>query len=150
MVEARPVPAASLLLLDQHSRVLLVKRGAEPYAGYWGFPGGRIEQGEDSLSAALRELCEETGVVGASIEGLAGIAEVYCSDYHFIILVYWGRSGDTNVRASSDAVDARWFSRDKALSIPLTPSTRAFLFHWKPGKKIRVSCNCGDCHVEPL
>ena len=43
------------------SKVLLIKRGKEPFKGHWAFPGGRIESTDfDILSAAQRELKEET------------------------------------------------------------------------------------------
>jgi 8-oxo-dGTP pyrophosphatase MutT (NUDIX family) len=46
-------------------RVLMLQRSdndpTDPHGGKWEFPGGHIEQGEDSLDAAIREWCEETG-----------------------------------------------------------------------------------------
>lgn len=36
-------------------------------AGHWDFPKGHIEKGESSVSAALRELEEETGIIDADI-----------------------------------------------------------------------------------
>jgi 8-oxo-dGTP diphosphatase len=44
-------------------RVLLAERPAgKPWAGYWEFPGGKIEAGENSLAALTRELHEELGI----------------------------------------------------------------------------------------
>jgi len=44
-------------------RVLLAERPAgKPWAGYWEFPGGKIEPGEDVRAALKRELHEELGI----------------------------------------------------------------------------------------
>jgi len=43
-------------------RALFCKRHKEPYKGLYNLVGGKIEQGEDCLAAAYRELFEETGI----------------------------------------------------------------------------------------
>ncbi len=42
----------------------LVRRRPEGtvYAGYWEFPGGKCEPGEDPAAATARECCEEIGI----------------------------------------------------------------------------------------
>jgi 8-oxo-dGTP pyrophosphatase MutT (NUDIX family) len=45
-------------------RVLMLQRGLDPEdpaSGKWEFPGGHLEEGEDPLTGAVREWCEETG-----------------------------------------------------------------------------------------
>src|SRR3954463_14635534 len=42
------------------------------YGRYWDYPKGHVEKGEDDLSAAVRELAEETGIDDIElIEGFA-------------------------------------------------------------------------------
>src|SRR5947207_3138150 len=51
----------------------LARRDAQPqfllldYGKYWDYPKGHVEKGEDDLTAALRELQEETGIDDAEI-----------------------------------------------------------------------------------
>lgn len=49
----------SILIQDEAGRVLLQRRGDD---GLWGTPGGGLDPGEDFLTAARRELHEETGL----------------------------------------------------------------------------------------
>jgi 8-oxo-dGTP diphosphatase len=51
------------VVLDADGRVLLGQRVAgKAYAGWWEFPGGKIEAGEDAAVALARELDEELGL----------------------------------------------------------------------------------------
>ena len=52
--------AAGILLQSVAGNVLFLKRGpGGDYPGAWCFPGGRLEEGEDALTAAIRETEEE-------------------------------------------------------------------------------------------
>ena len=55
--------------MHRGGRLLLVKRDERPGKGIWSFPGGAVELGETTVSAAVRELKEETGL-DVEIEGL--------------------------------------------------------------------------------
>ncbi len=51
------------ILIDKAGRVLLAERLHDhPMAGYWEFPGGKIQVGESPEAALERELAEELGI----------------------------------------------------------------------------------------
>ena len=51
---------------ERELKVLLVRRGGEPYKGSWAFPGGFLRMDENAEQGALRELLEETSLTPSS------------------------------------------------------------------------------------
>ena len=54
-----PKPVACAIPRDGDGNVLLLRRGFDPGAGLWTFPGGFVDLGESVEQAALREVREE-------------------------------------------------------------------------------------------
>jgi len=93
--------------------VLLVKRSVEPKIGFWCLPGGFMELNETPEQAALRELEEETGLVG-KIEVLLGLYATPSALYHTILMLgYLIKSYTGTLVAGDDAMDAAWFLFDE-------------------------------------
>lgn len=121
MTQATGPVAAVLGVIVRGSQVLLVQRDNPPDAGFWGFPGGKIEAGETVEQAAVREVREETGleVICQSQDGLLEAFDYDASGqlrYHYLLIpVICGWQGGDAV-AASDVSDARWFDAAALLS----------------------------------
>jgi len=57
-------------VIDNELKVLLIKRGQEPFIDFWALPGGFVRINESLEEAALRELKEETGIQKVYLEQL--------------------------------------------------------------------------------
>ena len=113
----RPV-AGVIAVLVRDRRVLLVRRRNPPDAGLWSYPGGKIERGETIMDAAMRELEEETGIIGRPRRLLPPL-EILRHDgdgallAHFILLPVLCDRAAGVARAGSDALDVAWFATDE-------------------------------------
>lgn len=66
-----PAVTTDCVILTFHQdmlKILLVRRGIEPFKGEWALPGGFLKPDESAEECAYRELREETGVTGCKIK----------------------------------------------------------------------------------
>lgn len=99
--------AGALFELD--GGIVLVQRDIEPGYGKWTFPGGFVERGERTESAAEREVLEETGleVKAGEIVGLYSY-----EDQVPVIAVFSGRVTGGEPRPLDETMAVEVFSRD--------------------------------------
>ena len=122
----RPAVAVDLAIftiVDADLKVLLIRRGEEPFKGGWALPGGFVrvgpsaeEQGEDLDAAAQRELTEETGLR----PGAAYLAQLHTFGragrdprHRVITVAYYALVRPTLaplIHAGGDAASAEWHS----------------------------------------
>ena len=104
--------ACDMILIDDN-KLLLVKRGREPFKGEWAVPGGRIEDNETAEECAKREMKEETGLEVEPVR-LVGIYSDPKRDPRGIIAAaYLVKRTGGQLRAGDDADQAAWFGLDK-------------------------------------
>ena len=104
--------------LDESSKlkVLLIKRGLEPFKDHWALPGGFVDMEEDLEAAALRELEEETGVKDVFIEQLYTFGAPKRDPRGRVVSVaYFAlvNLAQHPVQASSDARHVEWFELEQ-------------------------------------
>lgn len=101
-------------------KVLLIKRGEEPYQGKWALPGHFVYSDEDLHSAANRVLEELTGLKNVYLEQVKTFGAV---DRHpvgrVITVAYYSliKIADYNLHASSFAKKAKWHSISKVMDL---------------------------------
>lgn len=102
---------AAGVLVEQDSKVLLVRRVNPPQQGLWSFPAGFIDAYEDPVDAARRECLEETGL---EVE-ITGLLNVIGGREHErgadIVIVYSAAVTGGSLQPGDDADLADFFER---------------------------------------
>lgn len=108
----KPVLGVGAVIIRE-GRILLVRRGSDPGRGVWSVPGGVVELGESLRNAVRREVREECGVE-VEVGDLCWVSEVVERDemgrirFHYVILDFFADYVSGELRAGSDALEARW------------------------------------------
>lgn len=116
------------MTFDESGRVLLVKRGREPYLGQWSLPGGIVESGETLKQAIERELLEETSLVVdahsffTTFERIVRDSDGRC-EYHYVLIDFVCRVLSGEPQAGDDVAEVRWTERADLQQADLTDGT---------------------------
>lgn len=112
--------AASGLVVHD-GKVLLIRRGKEPYKGFWSLPGGGIEDGERLRDTVKREVFEETGLI-VKVGKIAGLREVIRAPDHYLLPVFFCTIIGGELRAGDDATEAEFIAPSKLSDRLLVPA----------------------------
>lgn len=94
-------------------KVLLIKRGIDPYKGHWAFPGGFLKPDESAEEGARRELKEETGFDAGYVEQFRTYSNPQRDPRERVITIaYMALVKISNVEGGDDASQADWFAVD--------------------------------------
>jgi len=94
-------------------KVLLIKRGEEPYEGHWALPGYFVYPNEDLDSAAQRVLKELTGLQNVYLEQVKTFGAVHRHPFGRVITVAYFSLVKINrytLQPASIALKAKWHS----------------------------------------
>jgi len=112
----RPMVTVDAIVFDisgDKLRVLLIKRGNEPFKGQWAFPGGFVEMDEELENAVTRELAEETGLTGVKLEQFHTFGKCGRDPRgRNITIAFIGTTKNTEIKGGDDATEAKWFEID--------------------------------------
>ena len=115
------------VLIKNAGRIVLVKRGSEPFKGSWHIPGGFLAYGEDPREAVSRIAKVECGVSNLAVHSLMGAFSLKDKDPrgHLVSLFYAAETTDGLLARAGEEVawfslsalppDLLWYHRDMIL-----------------------------------
>jgi len=101
--------------IDGQAKILLIKRGNEPFKGKWALPGGFIGMDEELEDAVVRELAEETGLENIALEQFHTFGKCGRDPRgRQITIAYMGIAAKPGkIKGGDDAAEAKWFDIEK-------------------------------------
>ena len=107
----------------QNHRLLVVQEAQGRFQGLWGLPKGRVDNGELPEEAVLRELREETGLLGA-VGGLTGVRTTVRRSTPSIFLCYDVTVSSTDAHADENEIaSVRWVNINEIASLQWVSET---------------------------
>ncbi len=114
-----PALTTDCVIYDRGGRVLLIRRGNEPFKGAYALPGGFVEIGETVEAACRREMQEEVGIELGALR-LVGVYSDPGRDRrgHTVGVAYLALLPEgASPKAGSDAAAAEWVENWRALNL---------------------------------
>ena len=109
----RPAVTADCVVIakENEPKVLLIRRGNEPFKDCWAFPGGFMNMDETAEQCAVRELEEETGLKVTEIKQIGAYSKVDRDPRGRTVTVAYLVVIDKAeaVKGGDDAAKAQWF-----------------------------------------
>lgn len=112
----RPMVTVDAIVFNtsgEKPRLLMIKRGREPFMGKWAFPGGFVDMDEELEVAVARELDEETGLKNVKLAQFFTFGK--CGrdprGRNFTV-AYIGVTKNEKIKGGDDADEAKWFEID--------------------------------------
>ena len=102
------------------TRIFATARGYGAFKGMWEFPGGKIEPGESSADALVREIREELGCTVA-VGDLVHTVEYDYPDFHLSMDCFWCTVAEGEIELR-EAAEGRWLTRDELHSVNWLPA----------------------------
>ena len=98
-----------VVLIQEDDQVLLGRRSGRVGTNKWGLPMGYIEHDEDFLTAAIREVKEETGL-DVEIRSILSVVSNFLSPrLHTLAIILLARVIGGEPNAADDLEELQWF-----------------------------------------
>lgn len=116
----RVVAAVICDSLEHHTKIFATARGYGDLKGQWEFPGGKIEAGESSQTALIREIKEELDA-DIAVGSLIDTIEYDYPAFHLSMDCFWCVVTSGTIKLL-EAQDARWLNKNELASVQWLPA----------------------------
>lgn len=107
-------------VIKKDNKIYATQRGYGEFKGGWEFPGGKIEAGETSQEALVREIKEELETV-IKVNDLIDTVEYDYPNFHLSMDCFWCEIVSGNL-VLVEAEDAKWLSKEELYSVDWLPA----------------------------
>ena len=96
-------------VITRNNKILLIKRGIDPFKGFWGLPGGYVSWDESVEDAVKREAKEETTLDVSNLK-LIGVYSNPKRHPKQVINIAYLVDSEGKPKASDDVVKCKWYT----------------------------------------
>ena len=107
-------------VIHKDNKIFATARGYGEFKGQWEVPGGKIEDGETSQQALVREIQEELDTT-ITVGELIGTIEYDYPTFHLSMDCFWCEVVDGELKLL-EAEDAKWLSKAELYSVQWLPA----------------------------
>ncbi len=126
-----PKVAAGVIASNEQGHVLLMQRSHEPRKGFWSYPSGYVDSGENVEDAAIRETFEETEVQ-VVLDGLQGVYSE--TGDRVVLVVYRGTIVKGEPKAGPESLAVGFFDPSDLPELAF-PRDGRIIDEWRAGHR---------------
>ena len=104
-------------LIEKNGKYLLVKENQKICKGKWNIPAGGVDDNENIIEAAKREIFEETGC-SVKINGLLEIINQNLENVDLLLFIFDAELLKENLQSDGEEIsDVGWFSYEEIVNM---------------------------------
>ncbi|MDD9341598.1 MAG: 8-oxo-dGTP diphosphatase MutT [Providencia heimbachae] len=125
-MEKKHLHIAAGIIRNAQQQIFITERPDGTHmAGFWAFPGGKLEKGEEAEEALVRELEEEVGIIVTESQLIHRVDHEF--DDRFITLYFFIVSNWDNEPYGKEGQKSRWIEQKDLVANEFPPANRVIV-----------------------
>ncbi len=136
----RVIPRTLIFMFHGEEILFIKKRDSAKWGGELNVIGGHIETGEDILTAAYRELLEETGQSGVELTYIGNIMIDVTDETGISLHIFKGNTSSKEIITSSEG-ELYWLNVDRLNEFPILDDIydlQPLIYKWNIGNPLII------------